>query len=50
LKLWAEKVNKIAKDPEVKRLRVYFNNLYGAKAVENALQFTEMVVGEQKLS
>ena len=50
LKPWADKVKKIAKDPEVKRLRVYFNNHYGAKAVENALQFTEMVVGEQKLS
>jgi uncharacterized protein YecE (DUF72 family) len=46
LKPWAEKVKRIRKDPEAKRLRVYFNNHYGAKAVENALEFKEML-GEQ---
>lgn len=39
-------VSVIRKDPEAKRLRVYFNNHYGAKAVENALEFKEML-GEQ---
>lgn len=46
LKPWAEKVKRIREDPEAKRLRVYFNNHYGAKAVENALEFKEML-GEQ---
>jgi uncharacterized protein YecE (DUF72 family) len=44
LKPWADKVKVIRrKDPEVKRLRVYFNNHYGGKAVQNALEFKEMV-------
>ena len=43
LKPWVEKVNKITKDPESKRLRIYFNNHYGGKAVVNAIQFKEMV-------
>lgn len=47
LKPWAEKVKKIQKDPEAKRLRVYFNNHYGGKAVANALEFKEMT---EKLS
>lgn len=42
LRPWAEKTKKIAKDPEAKRLRVYFNNHYGGKAVANALEFKEM--------
>jgi len=46
LEAWAAKVKKIAKDPEVKRLRIYFNNHYGAKAVANALQFKELVTGQ----
>ena len=45
LKPWTEKVNKILKDPKVKRLRIYFNNHYGGKAVVNALQFREMLLG-----
>ena len=49
LKPWADKVNKIVNDPELKWLRVYFNNHYGGKAGENALQFMEMT-GSQKLS
>ncbi|MDQ3847348.1 MAG: DUF72 domain-containing protein [Thermoproteota archaeon] len=40
---WTEKVNKIAKDPEAKRLRIYFNNHYGGKSVVNAIQFKEMI-------
>jgi uncharacterized protein YecE (DUF72 family) len=47
LKPWTEKVNKITKDPEVKRLRIYFNNHYGGKAVVNAIQFKEMVEGKE---
>jgi uncharacterized protein YecE (DUF72 family) len=43
LKPWTEKVNKMAKDPETKRLRIYFNNHYGGKAVVNAIQFKEMI-------
>jgi uncharacterized protein YecE (DUF72 family) len=43
LEPWAEKVNKIIKDPKVKKLRIYFNNHYGGKAVLNALQFKEMI-------
>jgi uncharacterized protein YecE (DUF72 family) len=46
LKPWTEKISKIKKDPEAKRLRIYFNNHYGGKAVANALQFKEML-GEQ---
>ncbi|HEV8404520.1 MAG TPA: hypothetical protein VGQ13_01310, partial [Nitrososphaera sp.] len=29
--------------PDAKRLRIYFNNHYGAKAVANALEFKEML-------
>lgn len=43
LEPWVSKVNKIRKDPEAKHLRIYFNNHYGAKAVENALEFKEML-------
>jgi uncharacterized protein YecE (DUF72 family) len=46
LKPWTEKVNKIMEDPEVKRLRIYFNNHYGGKAVLNALQFRVMIEGK----
>lgn len=42
LQPWAEKVEKIAKDPGTKRLRVYFNNHTSGKAVANALQFKEL--------
>lgn len=42
LKPWVSKVNKIRKDPEAKRLRIYFNNHYWAKAVANALEFKEI--------
>jgi uncharacterized protein YecE (DUF72 family) len=50
LKPWADKVKKIRKDPEVKRLRVYFKNHYGGEAVENALEFKEMVEEGKPLS
>jgi uncharacterized protein YecE (DUF72 family) len=50
LKPWVDKVKKIRKDPEVKRLRVYFNNHYGGKAVQNALEFKEMVEDNKPLS
>jgi uncharacterized protein YecE (DUF72 family) len=46
LKPWTEKVSKILKNLEAKRLRIYFNNHYAGKAVVNALQFKEML-GEQ---
>jgi uncharacterized protein YecE (DUF72 family) len=46
LEPWVPKVNQILHDPQVKRLRIYFNNHYGAKAVENALEFREML-GEE---
>jgi uncharacterized protein YecE (DUF72 family) len=49
LEPWVSKVKKIQNDPEVRRLRIYFNNHYGAKAVENALEFQEMV-GEELTS
>lgn len=42
LQPWADKVKKLAKDPKVKVLRIYFNNHYGAKAIVNALQFKEL--------
>jgi uncharacterized protein YecE (DUF72 family) len=47
LKPWVQKVDKIRNDPESKRLRIYFNNHYGGKAVVNALQFKEMVEGKK---
>jgi uncharacterized protein YecE (DUF72 family) len=47
LEPWTEKINKIIKDPEAKRLRIYFNNHYGGKAVVNAIQFKEMVEGKE---
>ena len=47
LKPWTERVSKIKKDPEAKRLRIYFNNHYGGKAVLNAIQFREMVEGKK---
>jgi uncharacterized protein YecE (DUF72 family) len=40
LKPWVEKIMKL-KD-QTKKLRIYFNNHYGGKAVINALQFKEM--------
>jgi uncharacterized protein YecE (DUF72 family) len=46
LKSWADKVTKIQKDPEVKRLRIMFNNHYRGSAVENALQF-KVMMGEE---
>ncbi len=50
LKPWADKVKKIRKDPEVKRLRIYFNNHYRGKAIENAFEFKEMVEVDKPLS
>jgi uncharacterized protein YecE (DUF72 family) len=47
LKPWAEKVNKITNDPKTKKLRIYFNNHYGGKAVANAIQFREMIEGKE---
>lgn len=47
LEPWVLKAKELKrKDPKAKRLRVYFNNHYGAKAVANALEFKEML-GEQ---
>jgi uncharacterized protein YecE (DUF72 family) len=46
LKRWTEKIQRIIKDPEAKRLRIYFNNHYGGKAVVNAMQFKEMIEGK----
>ena len=43
LKPWADKVKKIQKDPEVKRLRVMFNNHYRGSAAQNALEFKELL-------
>lgn len=47
LKPWTEKVNKITNDPKAKKLRIYFNNHYGGKAVANAIQFKELVEGKE---
>jgi uncharacterized protein YecE (DUF72 family) len=47
LKPWVQKVDKVRNDPESKRLRIYFNNHYGGKAVVNALQFKEMAEGKK---
>jgi uncharacterized protein YecE (DUF72 family) len=47
LRPWVEKVNKISNDPKTKKLRIYFNNHYGGKAVANAIQFKEMVEGKE---
>lgn len=46
LEPWAEKVKEMQRDSSIKTLRIYFNNHYGAKAVENALEFREMI-GEE---
>jgi len=40
LEPWIDKVKKL-KD-QTKKLRIYFNNHYGGKAIINALQFKEM--------
>jgi uncharacterized protein YecE (DUF72 family) len=47
LKPWTEKVNKITNDPRAKKLRIYFNNHYGGKAVANAIQFKELIEGKE---
>jgi uncharacterized protein YecE (DUF72 family) len=47
LKPWTEKVNKITNDPKAKKLRIYFNNHYGGKAVANAIQFKELIEGKE---
>jgi uncharacterized protein YecE (DUF72 family) len=47
LKPWTGKVSRIKNDPEAKRLRIYFNNHYGGKAVVNAIQFREMAEGKK---
>ena len=39
LKPWITKLHKIAKDPNVKRLRIYFNNHLRGNAVVNAFEF-----------
>jgi uncharacterized protein YecE (DUF72 family) len=49
LEPWVTKVKKIQRNPQVETLRIYFNNHYGAKAVENALEFKEML-GEELTS
>ena len=36
-----EKVNQIREQTKI--LRIYFNNHYGGKAVQNAMQFKEMI-------
>jgi uncharacterized protein YecE (DUF72 family) len=43
---WTKKVKQLKIDPNVKRLRIYFNNHYAGAAMANALEFREMV-GEQ---
>lgn len=43
LKPWAAKIKQIRKDQEAKRLLVYFNNHYAGAAVENALEFKELL-------
>jgi uncharacterized protein YecE (DUF72 family) len=43
LEPWVAKVNEIKKDPEVKRLRIMFNNHYRGSAAENALEFKELL-------
>ena len=40
LEPWVQKVKKIKN--QTKKLRIYFNNHYGGKAIINALQFKEM--------
>jgi uncharacterized protein YecE (DUF72 family) len=47
LRPWIQKADKIRNDPESKRLRIYFNNHYGGKAVVNALQFKKMIEGKE---
>src|SRR5581483_2539814 len=42
LEPWAEKVENIKKDHDVKHLRIMFNNHYRGSAVENALEFKEL--------
>ena len=46
LRVWADKINQLRKDPEIKILRLYFNNHYGGKAIANAIQLKEMVGGK----
>ncbi len=46
LETWVSKIKNIQEDSKVKTLRIYFNNHYGAKAVENALEFRQLL-GEQ---
>ena len=40
LEPWIDKVNELKQ--QTKKLRIYFNNHYGGKAIINALQFKEM--------
>jgi uncharacterized protein YecE (DUF72 family) len=47
LKPWTEKINKITDDTKAKKLRIYFNNHYGGKAVANAIQFKELIEGKE---
>jgi uncharacterized protein YecE (DUF72 family) len=47
MKPWIEKINKITNDPKTKKLRIYFNNHYGGKAIANAIQFREMIEGKE---
>jgi uncharacterized protein YecE (DUF72 family) len=47
LKPWTEKINKITDDTKAKKLRIYFNNHYGGKAVANAIQFKELIEGKK---
>lgn len=43
LEPWAAKVTNLAEDPDLRTIRIYFNNHYGAAAVENALEFRQMI-------
>jgi uncharacterized protein YecE (DUF72 family) len=40
LEPWVNKIKKIKN--QTKKLRIYFNNHYGGKAIINALEFKEM--------
>ena len=42
LNQWAKKVQKLLQNPELRTVRIYFNNHYGAAAVLNALEFGEI--------
>lgn len=43
LEPWAARIKEVQNDSSIKTIRIYFNNHYGAKAIENALDFREML-------